>query len=131
MDPIANMLTSVKNGSRAGLASVLVPYSKVKFAIAQVLLDQKYIAGYKNRPRKKGSDLLEIELIYAEKDQAARVTEVKRISKPSRRVYMGAKDIRPVRQGHGLLVLSTPKGILSGAQARKELVGGEALFQIW
>ena len=73
--------------------------------------------------------MLEVELIYA--DKKPRITEVERVSKQSRRVYFGIKDIHSVKNGSGLLVLSTPKGILSGKEARKEQVGGEALFKIW
>lgn len=78
---------------------------------------------------KKGLPFLEIGLIYTGKNP--RITEVKRISKPSKRVYFGVHDINSVRNGSGLLVLSTPKGILGGKDARKEQVGGEALFKIW
>ncbi len=73
--------------------------------------------------------LLEISLVYV--DKKPKIAEVERISKQSRRVYFGLKDIHSVRNGSGLLILSTPKGILSGKQARKEQVGGEALFKIW
>ena len=78
---------------------------------------------------KKGFPTLEVELVYGEKKP--KITEVERISKQSRRVYFNMKEIHSVRNGSGLLVLSTPKGILSGKEARKEQVGGEALFKIW
>ena len=88
--------------------------------------------GYVNNISKKvgkNQPILEVGLIYI--DQKPKITEVERISKQSRRVYFGMKDIHTVRSGSGLLVLSTPKGILSGKDARREQVGGEALFRVW
>ena len=128
MDSISNMIIVLKNGSRAGKESVLVPYSKMKNAIALCLQKEGY-ATEVSKKVKKGEPLLEIGLVYI--DKKPRITEVERISKQSRRVYFGMKDIHTVRNGTGLLVLSTPKGILSGKEARKEQVGGEALFKVW
>ena len=118
----------MKNGSLAGKESVLVPYSKMKNAIAECLKKEGYVTEVSKKV-KKGQPLLEIGLVYV--DKKPRITETERISKQSRRVYFGMKDIHTVRNGTGLLVLSTPKGILSGKEARKEQVGGEALFRIW
>ena len=118
----------MKNGSLAGKESVLLPYSKMKNAIAMCLKKEGYITEVAKKV-KKGQTLLEIGLVYV--DKKPRITEVERISKQSRRVYFGMKDIHTVRNSTGLLVLSTPKGILSGKEARKEQVGGEALFKIW
>ena len=128
MDPIANMLIMMKNASLAGKVSVIFPYSKLKLAIGECLVKEGYI---KNISKKTGPDypMLEAELIY--NDNKPRINEVERISKQSRRIYFGVRDIHTVRSGSGLLVLSTPKGILSGKNARKEQVGGEALFKIW
>lgn len=128
MDSISNMLITLKNGSLAGKESVFLPYSKMKNAIAECLKK----AGYVNDLSKKTSKdhpVLEIKLAYI--DKSPKISEVERISKQSRRVYFGMKDIHSVRNGTGLLVLSTPKGILSGKEARKEQVGGEALFRVW
>lgn len=118
----------MKNGSRVGKMSVLLPYSKMKFAIAECLKKEGYV---KNISKKtvKSQPLLEVELVYV--DNKPKIAEVERISKQSCRVYFGMKDIHRVRNGAGILVLSTPKGILSGNQARKEQVGGEALFRLW
>lgn len=118
----------MKNGSLAGKESVAVPYSKMKQAIAECLKKAGYVSDISKKV-KLGQPLLEVKLVYV--DKAPRITEVERISKQSRRVYFGMKDIHTVRNGSGLLVLSTPKGILSGKDARKEQVGGEALFRIW
>ena|SRR3989338_407916 len=128
MDSISNMLIVIKNGSLAGKESVLLPYSKMKNAIAECLKKEGYIANV-SKKIKKDQPVLEMELIYV--DHKPKITEVERISKQSRRVYFGMKDIHKVRNGSGLLVLSTPKGILSGKEARAEQVGGEALFRLW
>jgi small subunit ribosomal protein S8 len=128
MDSISNMIIIMKNGSLAGKESVSFPYSKIKDAILQCLKKAGYISGI-SKKAKRGQPILEVELAYL--DKKPRITEVERISKQSRRVYFKMKDIHLVRNGSGLLVLSTPKGILSGKEARKEQVGGEALFRIW
>ena len=128
MDSIANMIIIMKNGSLAGKESVTFPYSKMKNAIAECLKKAGYVSEVSKKV-KKGQPILEVGLVYV--DKKPKIVEVERISKQSRRVYFGMKDIHSVRNGSGLLVLSTPKGILSGKEARKEQVGGEALFRIW
>jgi len=122
------MIIIMKNGSLAGKESVSFSYSKMKNAIGECLVKAGYVKQV-SKKIKKGQPILEVELIYI--DKKPRITEVERISKQSRRVYFGMKDIHSVRNGSGLLVLSTPKGILSGKEARKEQVGGEALFRLW
>jgi small subunit ribosomal protein S8 len=129
MDNIANMLIKVKNAGIAGHKTVLVPYSNLRHAIANCLVKGKFIAKASKTTTEGDKFFLEMELIV--KDKAPRITDVERISKPSKRVYIKAKDIKPVRQGYGMMVLSTPKGVLIADDARKELVGGEALFRIW
>ena len=128
MDSISNMLIVMKNGSLAGKESVCLPYSKIKNAIAECLKKEGYVASVSKKV-KKDQPVLEVSLTYV--DKKPKITEVERISKQSKRVYFGVKDIHKVRNGSGLLVLSTPKGILSGRDARKEQVGGEALFRLW
>ena len=128
MDQIANMLIMMKNGSSVGKESVLVPYSKMKQAIAECLKKEGYVKDIAKKV-KKDHPVLEVTLVYA--DKKPKIIEVERISKQSRRVYFGVKDIHSVRNGSGLLVLSTPKGILGGKEAKREQVGGEALFRIW
>ena len=118
----------MKNASLAGKESVSFPYSKMKNAIAECLKKEGYVTNV-TKKIKKDTPVLEVGLTYV--DQKPKITEVERISKQSRRVYFGMKDIHTVRNGSGLLVLSTPKGILSGKEARKEQVGGEALFRLW
>jgi small subunit ribosomal protein S8 len=127
-DPIGAMLIMIKNASLASKDSITVPYSKLKHAIATCLEKDGYVTSVAQRT-KGGHQVLEIGIAY--KDEAPMVTHVERVSKPSRRVYMGVADIKAVRNGHGRLVLSTPKGIMNNTEARKQLVGGEALFKIW
>lgn len=128
MDSISNMIIMMKNASLAGKETVLFPNSKIKSAILECLKKEGYISDFSKKIKKAGS-FLEVKLIYL--NGKPRITEVDRISKQSRRVYFGMKDIHPIRNGSGILVLSTPKGILSGKEARREQVGGEALFKIW
>ena len=118
----------MKNASLAEKETVSFPYSKMKDAILECLKKEGYIKQF-SKKIKKGFPVLEAELLYA--DKKPKITEVERISKQSKRVYFKMKDIYPIRNGFGLLVLSTPKGILSGKEAKKEQVGGEALFKIW
>lgn len=128
MDSISNMIIMIKNGSNAGKESVVLPYSKLKEAIAYCLKKEGYISEV-SKKTKNSIPMLELGLIYI--DKKPKITQVERVSKQSRRVYYGMKNIHTVRSGSGLLVLSTPKGILSGKEARKEHVGGEVLFRIW
>lgn len=129
MDKIANMLITLKHGGIAGKSTVTVPYSVYKASIAKVLLDKGYITSFEKKSREKG-DLLEMTIAYSNNNQP-RINGVKRISKSSRRVYMPVKNIKNIKFGFGMVVLSTPKGILAGQDAQKEQVGGEVLFEIW
>lgn len=129
MDQIANMLITMKNASMVSKETVVVPFSKLKYAIAQCLKEQGFIVNVSKKTEKNNVPVLEIELSYGA--DGAKIHDVKRMSKQSRRMYTGVKEIRPVKNGHGITVLSTPKGILSDKQARKELVGGEILFTMW
>ena len=128
MDSIANMLITIKNGSLAEKESVMLPYSKMKHAIAECLKKEGYV-GEVAKKMKKDQPVLQIALAYEGKKP--KISEVERVSKQSRRIYYKVKDIHKVRNGSGLLVLSTPKGILSGKDARAGQVGGEVLFRLW
>jgi small subunit ribosomal protein S8 len=127
-DPISDFLVRLQNASMARKTELSLPFSKMKLAIADVLAKEGYVTAIDKRAL-KSHNMLSMELAY--KNGQPVITGVKRISKPSRRMYMGVHEIRPVMRGHGLLVLSTPAGILTGKQAREKKVGGEALFQIW
>ena len=128
MDIISQMIITIKNGSLVGKETVLVPYSKLKNSILACLEKEGFIASV-SKKNKKGQPFLEVGLIYT--DNKPKIVDVERVSKPSKRVYLGVKEIFPIKNGKGLMVLSTPKGILSGAAARKEQVGGEVLFKVW
>ena len=105
---------------------VTVPASKMTSALADLLEKEGYV---KEVAKQKKDNSITIELAY--KNGRPVITGSKRISKPSRRMYMGVREVRPVKRGHGLLVLSTPAGVLSGKEARERRVGGEVLFEIW
>jgi len=128
MDNLADMLIRIKNAGNAGKESVSVPYSNFKHAVASELLRSGYVASV-NKKAQKGFKIIEIGIAYNE--GKAKVKGLERVSKLSRRVYLGVSDIQPVRQGFGTLFLSTPKGIKVGKDAIALKVGGEALFKIW
>lgn len=128
MDPIANMLSSLKNAGLAGREKVVLSHSKEKEAIANVLKSEGFVRGVEKKT-KDGKPALEISLIL--ENRVPKIKGVRRLSKPSRRLYTKAKDIRPIRQGYGILVVTTPKGVMAGYRAKKEGLGGEKLFSIW
>lgn len=127
-DTISNLIISLKNASMTGLKSVSIPYTKLQENILNVLKKEGYIEDFKD----KGEGVkktLEIKLKYV--DDVPSINDVKRVSKFSKRVYVGAKDIRSVKRGYGINVVSTPTGVISGKEAKKLNVGGELLFEIW
>ena len=128
MDPISDMIVRIKNASDSGKESVVFPYSKMKLAILDVLLKEGFVKSF-GRKGKKTVKYIETVLFYD--NGSPRIHGVDRVSKQSKRVYKKAKDIYPVKNGLGILVLTTPKGIISDKTARKEKIGGEALFKIW
>ena len=128
-DPIGDFINRLKNAGAIKQESVCVPFSNVKLAIAEKLKD----AGYVKAVEKKGKKVkktLDVALVYTPSGES-KIQGVKRISKPGRRLYKSVHEIIPVRYGHGSLILSTPAGIKTDKEARKEKVGGEALFEIW
>lgn len=127
-DPIADMIIRIKNASDAGKESVVFPHSKLKLAIADVLMKDGFVKSFAKKG-KKVAKWIEVVLIY--EDGEPKIRGVARVSKSSKRVYQKAKDIRSVKNGTGVLVLSTPKGIMTDKQAKEAGVGGEALFKIW
>jgi len=128
MDPLSDMLIKIKNAGNAGKNSVTIPCSKLKLAIVNLLLREGYVASVNKRGRKE-KKIIDIDILYENKKP--KIKGLSRVSKVSRRIYLGTKDIRPVRQKHGDLILSTPLGILTGKDAKRKKVGGEALFKIW
>ncbi len=128
-DKIADMLIRIKNAGVAGKESMVIPHSKLKISIAGVLLKKGYLSSVSSKG-KKTKKVIEVGIAY-DKEGKPKVKNMQRISRLSCRVYYGYRDIKQVRSGYGILILSTPKGILTGDEARKENVGGEALFKIW
>lgn len=128
-DPIADMLTRIRNAGGAKHASVDVPGSRLKTELAKVLKNEGYIKNYKFiKDGKQG--ILRLYLKYSDRQDHA-IMEMERVSKPGRRVYVGADEIQPVYSGTGIAILSTSKGIMTDKNARKENVGGEILCTIW
>jgi small subunit ribosomal protein S8 len=128
-DPIADMLTRVRNAGKAKLNSVDIPGSKLKTELAKVMKSEGYIRNYKFiKDGKQG--ILRIYLKYGD-NQSHVILEMNRVSKPSRRVYVNASDIKPIYNGLGVAILSTSKGILTDRQARKDNIGGEILCTIF
>lgn len=128
-DPIADMLTRIRNAIMAGHNQVLIPVSKVKLAIARILKDEGFIQDYdvtKDRPR----GMIRIRLKYTE-DKEPVLTGLKRVSKPGRRIYAQKEEIPWVLSGMGVAILSTSKGVMTDRQARRLGVGGEVLCYIW
>lgn len=128
MDPIADMITHIKNAGNAGKHNLVIGYSKLKHDIAEVLKDEGYVKSVEKKTS-GAKNFLSIDLFV--ENRLPKVKGVKRHSKPSKRIYKKATEIRAVKQGYGLLVLSTPKGVMAGYKAKKAGVGGEALFSIW
>jgi len=129
MDPIADMITRIRNASAIQKESIVLPYSKMKLAIAELLISEGYIVSV-TKKGKKVRKSLEVFLAY-DPSGKSKIQGMERVSKFSRRVYTGVRSIHPVKQGHGTYVFSTPKGILSSKGAKAERVGGEVLFKIW
>ncbi len=125
-DPIGDFLVRLQNASRVGHTHVRAPYSMMKEAVAKVLHQEGYIAEISKH--KKGEPL-EVALSY--KNNQPVITGYKRVSKPSRRMYLGVRDLHPIKRGHGLQVLSTPGGVMSSKEAKTKRLGGEVLFEIW
>lgn len=128
-DPIGDMLTRIRNGQMRGKTAVETPASKLRGWVLDVLADEGYIRGYSKKDGKDGHPAFSIELKYYEGEAVIR--EVKRVSKPGRRVYMAVKDLPSVRQGLGVSIVSTPKGVMSDANARAANVGGEVLCTVF
>ena len=127
-DPLGDMLTRIRNAQMRGMSKVVTPASKLRARVLEVLAEEGYIRGYAEI-EKDGHKNLEIELKYYEGQPV--ISEIKRVSKPGRRVYSSVSDIPLVRNGLGISILSTSKGVMSDNVARNENVGGEVLCNIW
>ena len=128
-DPIGDMLTRIRNAQLRGRSDVATPASKLRAWVLDVLKDEGYIRGYEKVTGADGHPSLRIELKYFEGTPVIR--DIKRVSKPGRRVYMSVKDLPSVRGGLGVSIVSTPKGVMSDAHARAANVGGEVLCTVF
>lgn len=128
-DPIGDMLTRIRNSQARGKSTVMTPASKLRVWVLDVLKEEGYIRGYEQVTGDSGHPEIRIELKYHE--GAPVIREIKRVSKPGRRVYMGVRDLPQVRQGLGVSIVSTPRGVMSDAHARAANVGGEVLCTVF
>ena len=128
-DPLGDMLTRIRNAQMRGKSTVNSPASKLRAWVLDVLADEGYIRGYEKTTDDNGHAALEISLKYF--DGTPVIRELKRVSTPGRRVYAGAQELPTVRQGLGVSIVSTPKGVMSDAAARSANVGGEVLCTVF
>lgn len=128
-DPVADMLTRIRNASMVRHRRVTMPNSKLKEAIARILVQEGFISGYKVTDEKPQGKLI-LGLKYTGKGDPV-ITNMERVSKPGRRIYVGYREIPWVRAGLGINIVSTPKGVMTGRQARNEQVGGEIVCNVW
>lgn len=130
-DPVADMLTRIRNACRARKPRVEMPASKLKVRIAEILKQEGYINGYFEIARKDNvQGLIELDLKYDKKSLPV-IGDLKRVSKPGVRRYMGWSDIPRIRNGQGILIMSTSRGLMTDRAARKAHMGGEALCAVW
>jgi small subunit ribosomal protein S8 len=126
-DYISNIIIKLKNANWANKPNAVFPYSNYGLSIAEALSKNGFVGGVSKKGKK--TKMVEVGLLY--EDGTPKISGVKRLSKLSKRSYLGYKDIKSVKRGYGKMIISTPKGILSGEEARKQKVGGEPLFEIW
>lgn len=127
-DPIADMLTRIRNATRVKKSELVLPYSKFKASLAAVLLKEGFISGMNELTGRY--KMLQINLKYSSEGESV-ITGIKRVSKPGQRIYLPVDKIPRTNSGFGVTVVSTPKGLLTDRQARKDRVGGEVVCQIW
>ncbi len=133
-DPIADMLTRIRNGIMASQSVVAMPHSKLKAEIARILKEEGFIEGYEVvESDKPDVQILRVKIKYVgeRREKSAVITGLERISKPGRRVYSKKQDIPWVLAGMGIAILSTPKGVMTGQRARQLGIGGEILCKVW
>ncbi|MEO1066686.1 MAG: 30S ribosomal protein S8 [Pseudomonadota bacterium] len=129
IDPLGDMLTRIRNAQMRTKTNVVTPASKLRSRVLEVLQSEGYIRGFSEAEYAKGKSEITIELKYFDGEPVIR--EIKRISKPGRRVYASVKNLPRVANGLGVSILSTPKGVMSDSKAREENVGGEVLCQVF
>jgi len=129
-DPIADMLTRIRNAAHAKHPRVDMPSSKLKVEVARILKDEGYLTNYKVVEETKTKKTLRVFLRYTS-DRRSVITDLKRVSRPGSRRYVGKTDIHAVVGGLGISIVSTPRGVMTGQSARKEGLGGEMLCEVW
>ena len=129
-DPIADLLTRIRTAQTARHETTSVPHSRLKQDMIKLLYEEGYISPYRVLEKENGRKEIEITLRYSSKKEPL-IGSLRRSSRPGRRYYLGYRALKPVRNGIGLAILSTPKGLLTDRQAREEKVGGELLCTIW
>ncbi len=127
-DPIADMLNRIRNAQAVFHPTVVFPFSKFKYEIVRILQKEGFVGEVEKKKRKE-EKIIKINLKYSEKKPA--ISGLKRISKPGQRIYTPAKDIKSVRQGYGINIISTSKGLMTNKEARKNKLGGEMICEIW
>lgn len=128
-DPISDMLTRIRNASRVKKAEVLIPFSKIKMSIAQILAREGYVVGVEEVEAGSVKKSIKLNLKYVNREPA--ITNIDRISTPGRRVYVGKYKIPKVRNGMGIAIISTSQGLVSDREARKRQIGGELICEIY
>jgi small subunit ribosomal protein S8 len=128
-DPLGDLLTRIRNAQMRRMSKVSSPASKLRARVLDVLVEEGYIRGYSETTERSGIKTLEVELKYTNGQPAIR--EIRRVSKPGRRVYSAVKELQPVKNGLGVSILTTPKGVMSDNRAREENVGGEVLCNVF
>lgn len=129
-DPIADMLTRIRNGVRVHAKTVDVPFSKVKVEILSALKREGYIADFQTAGEEVAKKLIRVYLKYSDVGEPV-IAEIQRTSSPGRRVYKAVTELEPVLRGIGIAIVSTPKGMLSDRECRKEHLGGEVICTVW
>lgn len=127
-DPIADMLSRIRNAIAVNKTEIVLPHSKIKEAVAKLLADNHFISGLNVTDLTIGKSL---SLVLTDGNQNSPITEIKRLSKPGRRYYVSSDDIPVVKRGRGLVILSTSKGLMTGADAKKQGIGGELICSIY
>lgn len=128
-DPISDMITQVRNASRVGKPQVVVSFSNLKLALANVLKKEGYLKNVARNSR-FSRNYITLDIAYNDKGES-KILEIERVSKPSRRIYRKADEIHTVRQGRGISIISTPKGLLTDKEARQARLGGELMCKVW
>jgi small subunit ribosomal protein S8 len=133
IDPIADMLTRIRNAVMAGHALVAMPSSKLKIEIAKIMKDEGFLEGFEVADTESPQKVLRLKIKYVGERRERRpvISGIERVSKPGRRIYTKKQDIPWVLSGIGVAILSTPKGVMTGARARQLGVGGEILCKVW